>query len=130
MRKLEAKLKFPRNLGVYLVYDKRANARGVNELQPREFMVLDNQPVLTGEAMSRTVYATVDPEKGQNIVSFELTASGTDTFAKVTTENKGKLLAILIDNKIRSAPQINEPILGGRGQISGNFTASKRPISR
>jgi len=125
MRKLETKLKFPRNLGIYLVYDKRANSRGVNELQPREFMVLDNQPVLTGEAMSRTVYATVDPEKGQNIVSFELTASGTDTFAKVTTENKGKLLAILIDNKIRSAPQINEPILGGRGQISGNFTASE-----
>jgi preprotein translocase subunit SecD len=125
IRKLEAKLKFPKNLGIYVFYDKRPNARGVNELQPREFMVLENQPVLTGDAMSRTVYATIDPEKGQNIVSFELTPAGTDTFAKITSENKGKLLAILIDNKIRSAPQINEPILGGRGQISGNFTAQE-----
>lgn len=125
IRKLEAKLKFPKNLGIYLYYDKRPNARGAIEWQPREFMVLENQPVLTGDAMSRTVYATVDPEKGQNIVSFELTSAGTDTFAKVTTENKGKLLAILIDSKIRSAPQINEPILGGRGQISGNFTAQE-----
>lgn len=125
IRKLEAKLKFPKNLGIYLVYDKRPNQRGVNELQPREFMVLENQPVLTGDAMSRNVYATVDPEKGQNIVSFELTSAGTETFGKITSENKGKLLAILIDNKIRSAPQINEPILGGRGQISGNFTAQE-----
>ena len=125
LRKLEAKLKFPKHLGIYISYDKRLNARGVNELQPREFLVLNNEPVLTGDAMSRTVYATVDPEKGQNIVSFELTSAGTDTFAKITTENKGKLLAILIDNKIRSAPQINEPILGGRGQISGNFSAQE-----
>ncbi|MCS6972288.1 MAG: protein translocase subunit SecD, partial [Leptospiraceae bacterium] len=125
IRRLEAKLKFPKNLGIYVYYDKRPNPRGVNELQPREFMVLENQPVLTGDAMSRNVYATVDPERGQNIVSFELTASGTETFAKITSENKGKLLAILIDNKIRSAPQINEPILGGRGQISGNFTAQE-----
>ncbi|MFZ5628102.1 MAG: protein translocase subunit SecD [Spirochaetota bacterium] len=125
IRKLEAKLKFPKNLGIYLSYDKRPNARGVNELQPREFLVLNNEPVLTGDAMSRTVYATVDPEKGQNIVSFELTSAGTDTFARITTDNKGKLLAILIDNKIRSAPQINEPILGGRGQISGNFSAQE-----
>jgi preprotein translocase subunit SecD len=122
---LEAKLKFPKTLGIYLYYDKRPNARGINEWQPRDFMVLENKPVLTGDAMSRTVYATVDPEKGQNIVSFELTAAGTDTFAKVTSENKGKQLAILIDSKIRSAPQINEPILGGRGQISGNFTGQE-----
>jgi len=123
--KLEAKLKFPKHLGIYLYYDKKPNQRGANEWQPREFMVLENQPVLTGDAMSRTVYATVDPEKGQNIVSFELTSAGSDLFGKITTANKGKLLAILIDNRIRSAPQINEPILGGRGQISGNFSAQE-----
>jgi len=125
IKKLEAKLKFPKNLGIYLYYDKRANARGVAEWQPREFMVLENKPVLEGDSMSRNVYGTVDPERGQNIVSFELTSTGTDKFGKITTDNKGKLLAILIDDKIRSAPQINEPILGGRGQISGNFNAQE-----
>ena len=42
--------------------------------------------------------------------------------ARITTNNVGKRLAIILDNKIISAPQIREPILGGNGQISGNFT--------
>lgn len=125
IRKLETKLKFPKTLGLYLSYDKRPNAKGVSELTATEFLALDNQPVLTGDQMSRNVYATVDPERGNYLVSFELTAAGADTFGKVTTENKGKLIAILIDNKIRSAPRINEPILGGRGQISGSFSAQE-----
>jgi len=40
----------------------------------------------------------------------------------VTQENVGKPFAIILDDKILSAPNINEPILGGRAQISGNFT--------
>ena len=48
--------------------------------------------------------------------------TGSKRFAKVTTENVGKKLAIILDNKIISAPQIREPIIGGNGQITGNFT--------
>jgi protein-export membrane protein SecD len=47
---------------------------------------------------------------------------GSKKFAKVTTENIGKRLAIILDNKIISAPVIRDVILGGNGQISGNFT--------
>ena len=47
---------------------------------------------------------------------------GTKKFAKATTNNVGKKLAIILDNKIISAPTIQEPIVGGSGQITGDFT--------
>lgn len=43
-------------------------------------------------------------------------------FAKLTTQNVGKPFAIILDGKVLSAPNINEPILGGSAVISGNFT--------
>ena len=57
------------------------------------------------------------------MVDFQLNSSGAELFAKITRENKGQLLAILLDGKMKSAPQIKEEIPSGRGQISGNFTA-------
>ena len=56
------------------------------------------------------------------VVTFELTPSGAEKFAKITRENKGKQLAIMLDGKEQSAPRINEEIAGGSGSISGNFT--------
>ncbi len=56
------------------------------------------------------------------VVDFELNADGAEQFAKITKNNKGKLLAILLDGKMKSAPYIREEIPSGRGQISGNFT--------
>ena len=61
-------------------------------------------------------------QNNETIVSFSLDRVGAKRFARITTNNVGKRLAIILDNKIVSAPQIREPILGGNGQISGNFT--------
>ena len=47
---------------------------------------------------------------------------GANKFGRITAKNVGKKLAIILDNKIVSAPQIREAILGGSGQISGDFT--------
>ena len=58
----------------------------------------------------------------ETIVSFTLDRVGTKRFAKATTKNVGKRLAIILDNKIISAPLVREPIVGGNGQISGDFT--------
>ena len=63
-----------------------------------------------------------DNVNNDTIVSFTLDRVGAKRFARVTTKHVGKKLAIILDNKIISAPQIREPILGGTGQISGNFT--------
>ena len=64
----------------------------------------------------------MDTQNNETIVSFTLDRVGAKKFGKATTENVGKQLAIVLDGKIISAPSIREPILGGSGQITGNFT--------
>ena len=56
------------------------------------------------------------------IVNIRFNSQGGKKFGKVTTENVQKPFAIILDNSVISAPNINEPILGGQAQISGNFT--------
>ena len=63
-----------------------------------------------------------DSNSNQATVSFTLDRVGAKRFGKVTSQNVGKRLAIILDNKIISAPTIQEPILGGNGQITGDFT--------
>jgi preprotein translocase subunit SecD len=56
------------------------------------------------------------------VVSFKFDSVGARRFADATRANVNKPFAIVLDNKVISAPVIREPILGGSGQISGNFT--------
>ena len=61
-------------------------------------------------------------QSSQPTVSFTLDRLGAQKFGRTTTDNVGKRLAIVLDDKIISAPSINEPITGGSGVISGNFS--------
>ena len=63
-----------------------------------------------------------DQRTSEPIVSFRFNSSGARKFAEATQANVGKPFAIVLDNRVISAPVIREPILGGSGQISGNFT--------
>ena len=63
-----------------------------------------------------------DNLNNETVVSFTLDRVGAKKFGRVTTKNIGKKLAIILDNKIISAPVIRDAILGGNGQISGSFT--------
>jgi preprotein translocase subunit SecD len=63
-----------------------------------------------------------DPNTSQPVVNFRFNSSGARKFGEATTANVGKPFAIVLDNKVISAPVIRTPILGGSGQISGNFT--------
>ena len=65
---------------------------------------------------------SLDNQNNQAIVSFTFDRIGSKKFARATTDHVGKRLAIILDNKIISAPSIREPILSGSGQITGNFT--------
>ncbi|QJU56455.1 protein translocase subunit SecD [Sphingomonas sp. AP4-R1] len=58
----------------------------------------------------------------QSVVSIKFNSEGGRKFARVTQENTGKPFAMILDGSVLSAPNINEPILGGNAQISGNFT--------
>src|SRR2546421_4670257 len=66
-----------------------------------------------------------DQRNGQPIVSFKFNTSGSRKFAQATTEHVKEPFAIVLDNKVISAPVIQEPITGGQGQISGNFTVQQ-----
>src|SRR5436190_868190 len=61
-------------------------------------------------------------QDGRAVVDITFNTAGARRFGRVTQENVGKPFAIILDDKVLSAPNINEPILGGRAQISGNFT--------
>jgi preprotein translocase subunit SecD len=63
-----------------------------------------------------------DQRSGEPVVNFKFNTAGSRKFAQATTENVGQPFAIVLDNKVISAPVIREPITGGQGQISGNFT--------
>ena len=81
---------------------------------------LNKRPIITGDMLT-TAQATFN-ERSMPAVSFSLNNIGGKLFGEVTKNNKGRRLAIVIDNKILSAASINEPILGGSGSISGGFT--------
>jgi len=61
-------------------------------------------------------------QDNQPVVSFRFDTAGGRKFGNVTREHVGELLGIVLDDKVISSPRIREPILGGSGVISGNFT--------
>jgi preprotein translocase subunit SecD len=63
-----------------------------------------------------------DQRTNAPVVTIRFDSQGGRRFARVTQENVNKPFAIILDNSVISAPNINEPILGGSAQISGNFT--------
>jgi len=91
---------------------------------PPEPIVLKEQTLLTGQDLV-DAQPGFDPRTGEPVVTFRFDASGAKRFGKVTQDNVGLPFAILLDEKVITAPRINEPILGGTGQISGNFTVEK-----
>ena len=62
-------------------------------------------------------------QENQDVVVITFNQQGGARFAKLTSENVGKQFAIILDGQVISAPVIQDPILGGTSEISGNFTA-------
>jgi len=80
-------------------------------------------PILNG---SQVVDAQVAfDQSNQPIINFTLNSTGARIFGEFTGKNVGKRLAVVLDGKVYSAPNIRERIGGGSGQISGGFTMSE-----
>ncbi len=107
----------PSDLEVLFFY-KRDKDTGL--IFPEYPIVLSSEVSLQGTDIKE---ASVDrDEYGQIVVIFKTTAEGAVKFAEATSEkNHGKKLAILLDNKVRNAPNIRETIASGSGNISGGF---------
>ena len=87
---------------------------------PAEFYVLDETPVVTGEELT-----DARPDFDQNnrpAVSFKFDGTGAVKFGEYTGAHVGEPFAIVLDNKVISAPTIQTAITGGSGIITGNFT--------
>src|SRR4051794_8011685 len=83
--------------------------------------LLEKRVIVSGEDLT-DAQPGFDQRTSEPIVSFKFNTSGARAFARATQENVGRPFAIVLDDEVISAPVIREPILGGSGQISGNFT--------
>lgn len=111
----------PEDTKVMGVYHK--DEYGLDQRDEKEpYLVVKKVPGLEGKYLE-SVETTTD-NTSRPIVVFSLSGEGAEIFAKLTTENEKKRLAIVSDNKIKEAPTIREPIVGGRGSISG-FSAQE-----
>jgi protein-export membrane protein SecD len=90
----------------------------------RQPYIVFKRSVLTGRDLV-DAQAAFDARTSQPVITFRFNAAGARRFGQVTQENVGKPFAIVLDNEVMSAPVIREPILGGSGQISGNFTVEE-----
>jgi len=84
--------------------------------------VVERRPRITGDRIARAM-PTSSPQTGEVVLSFEFDDEGARQFCRITTEHTRERFAILLDGRVLTAPLILEPICGGSGQISGNFSA-------
>ena len=87
---------------------------------PQHKYLVHEIPILDGGMLTN---ASVGFDKNNRpVINFTLNAEGAEIFGDFTGANVGKRLAIVLDGKVFSAPNINERIGGGSGQISGDYT--------
>lgn len=90
--------------------------------RPGEGYAVDDRALITGERLS-DAKPGFDAVTGEPVVTFTFDAAGARAFAAITKENVGRPFAVVLDGDVLTAPVIEQPIIGGSGQIKGNFTA-------
>ncbi len=104
-------------------YEKTGKVRRGSRLvyfeNDKEYMILKKQIVTGGDDLFK---ANMVFQEGNPVVSISFNNTGARKFSTATQENKGKRLAIVMDNKIISAPSISNPIYSGDAVITGNFS--------
>ncbi|SLN76605.1 protein translocase subunit SecD [Oceanibacterium hippocampi] len=73
----------------------------------------------------KSAAAGFDQQTGQPAVTFSLDAAGARTFGEITAANVGRQFAIILDGQVLTAPVIRQAIMGGKGQITGDFTTGE-----
>jgi preprotein translocase subunit SecD len=84
-------------------------------------MAVKRRVMVSGDQITRAKQG-FDQQSNAPIVQITFNSAGAHRFGRVTQDNVNKPFAIILDNNVLSAPNINEPILGGQAQITGNFT--------
>ncbi len=76
---------------------------------------------LTGKDLKKAA-VTFNQNTGEPQVELSFTSNGTQKFADITKRNVGKIVGIVLDNQLIQAPRVNQPILTGQAEITGQFT--------
>ncbi len=82
------------------------------------FYAITSEPLLTGEVLTEAMQS-FRPEDNSPVVNMTMNSEGANKWAKITDENKGNRIAIVLDDLIYSAPVVRDRITGGRSEISG-----------
>ena len=112
------------NLSFRFIVNSTDESFGVDKIEfedTGEIVNVSKRIILSGENLV-DAQPRMDSQNNQTIVSFNLDRVGAKRFSKATTQGVGQQLAIILDGKIISAPRVSEPIIGGSGQITGDFT--------
>ena len=100
---------------------------GVSELPLRDgsgTVLVEDRVALSGDRLD-TAASAFDRQTGRPMVTFAFDHAGAITFAEITSTHIGQRFAVVLDGEVLTAPVIQSAILGGKGQISGNFTVDE-----
>jgi preprotein translocase subunit SecD len=118
-RSVEEALKGKVPEGAEVLYERKVNKQ-TGEVTRAPFLIR-KQVLLTGDALT-DAEVRIGSQFNEPYVSIEFDREGARRFERITSENVGKRLAIVLDNTVYSAPVIRERIAGGQAQITGSFT--------
>jgi preprotein translocase subunit SecD len=108
--------------GAEILYERRVNKQ-TGEVTRTPYL-LRKQLLLTGDALTNAE-VRIGSQFNEPYVSIEFDREGAQRFERITSENVGKRLAIVLDDTVYSAPVIRERISGGQAQITGSFTTEE-----
>ena len=112
------------NLSFRFVTQTNEETFGAEELEfedGSEVVKVSKRIIVSGENLI-DAQPRMDNQTNETVVTFDFDRVGAKRFGRATTKGIGKRLAIVLDGKVISAPVIQEAIVAGSGQISGDFT--------
>ncbi len=104
--------------------DSVRGKRNVNIYQLVALKTANGKPALSGDVITSAT-SDYDAMQGGNYVSMNMKPDAARQWARITAANLNKQVAIVLDNQVYSAPNVNSVIEGGRSQITGNFTTDE-----
>ena len=119
----EIKAMMPADLKI--AFDAKPDPRFEKQgLKVFDFYSLKKDPELTGEVIVDAL-ATYDPTNNQPVVTMSMNSEGAERWAKITGANLQKRIAIVLDDRVYSAPTVQTKITGGNSQITGMANAEE-----
>jgi len=115
---------FPKDLRFLWGYKPMKNTENVFELYAIKVISRDGKAPLEGDVITNA-RAEFGDNKSSAEVTMSMNGEGSKIWARLTKENVGKQIAVVVDNYVYSCPVVNQEITGGRSQITGNFTINE-----